>query len=280
MVHEPDNWFTDAFASKAMRGLGEFPTSPIDRPDQWKLWERAFSAEAVSERERLRAKVANKAFGRFSRDARWRLQRSTSTAPTRAAAKLIDLAAVPVRRPRVATRPVVKTVYSVWNAEEIASRFDAQVVVVRRELLEGAASWHELGFGSYPFGEFASVCQETLHPAGAPLSPRGKSGAAASAWTYAVLDLKCQELTERNPSWLATTHGQLIADPVVKFSQLFEHLGIEVSDEVLSAWVAAGDTMGGVWDVQRHLATEANKAESRLSEQDFAEMAEELLPFL
>jgi hypothetical protein len=129
-------------------------------------------------------------------------------------------------------RTHVKTVYAILALERIAALTNARVVVVRRDPLDVAASWHRLGWHPVPHIESLLAQPDLMADLLDPFEPVLRwrhdfwSGFGA---LWGATDLVLRRTIARNPDWIALRFTSLCADPVGKFEDLFRRLRLRWS---------------------------------------------------
>jgi hypothetical protein len=136
---------------------------------------------------------------------------------------------------------VVKEVHTYLAIEQWARRSD-QVVVVQRDPLAVAASWHELGYEvrfriDLLLGQ-PRLLEDHLEPFGEHLR-RSSSwfGDLGRYWGASYLVLT--RIAAQHPSWQWVTHEQLCAHPAEEFARLLP--GGPVDDDALLAFLREHD---------------------------------------
>ena len=132
----------------------------------------------------------------------------------------------------MAKKVVVKSVYSLANAEWIYNRFNPQVVLLLRNPYSICHSIHR----KWPNARLKKLVdqpqlmKDVLDPYRDILSdavtPYQILASRVGAYYRTVLDA-----AERNSEWIVIKHEDLCANPIVEYRSLFEQLGIEWNNE-------------------------------------------------
>ena len=149
-------------------------------------------------------------------------------------------AAVATRRLRSEpTCVLAKTVHAQFAIEWIAERYDATVVVVRRNLLSVVGSWLQLGFEPYatatPFelSEHPVIQRNFLQPRSIEVPAKDADALERIAWHVGLLSLGLDDATQRHQDWVVVDHEDLCEDPIERFRDLFSAIGLD--------WTVAAD---------------------------------------
>lgn len=130
-------------------------------------------------------------------------------------------------------RTMVKTVFGVLALERIARLSEARHIVITRDPLDVAASWHRLGWDPGP--HLASLRAQPRLMAD-HLSPFERTMEMADDfWTrfgvlWGATHLVLRRSIARNPDWTVLRFRSLCADPVRAYRQLFSWLGLTWTD--------------------------------------------------
>jgi hypothetical protein len=270
-VDEPDNHFLVPFALRAKRQLGQRfypePDSARASSDYEALWANSFGAleqPTASSKGDWAARVLLRGDGN-------RLARRLAL-PQRTAQSLSGDGKVPLRL-RVAealarpmkpssgsSRIVVSSAYAQLAANWIAARFDARIVVVRRDFESLFATWLHQGWlkTGDPFREidpqivssFAERAGIALPAAGAPVEER-------AAWLIGFLSWHLERTGEELAA-AVVRYEDFVETPQESFAGLAETLGLGWSD-------AADRALGGSDRIeQRRAALHPRLADARL----------------
>ena len=251
LVEEPDNYHRNPWAVFASRAAGSNPDPDLASDAYWHMWDCAFGLRS-STAPRLSNQAAKALNKLRPREAAYRIV----TGVSRPADRLWLQAAKRLCSPDEGTSDrdaVVKSVDSAFSAEELAKRYQPTVVVVRRPLVEGAASWHRLSFRRDMYFEQTAQILELRNTFRLQPPPLGDE-AAGSAWTYALLDLAHSELLAANSDWIGVDHHRLVENPVENFRELFAEVGLTFETEVEN-WIEADNSDGADDYTPRRLTT-------------------------
>jgi hypothetical protein len=284
LVLEPDNQFTAPYALRAKRGLpGGFYTAPARdaRTSQYeRLWLEAFGARGSgwSRTERLRRALAQRSFARAGEAA---VRASFAGRGVPWLLRAAELLAVPERPVAAAAAEaiVVKSVYAPLAAEWIASRVDAQVVVVERDLRNVLSSWVALGWADADEPAAGDPALQEALRARHDLPPRPEGGALARlAWFLALLELELEDTVRAHPEWHVVRHEDVASHPAARFPELAARLGLRWGHAAAAA-LAASDRPGSGYAIEREAASLPDVWRSRLTAAQAAEIAAVLAAF-
>jgi hypothetical protein len=286
LVREPDNHLSIPFALRAKRPLpGGYYTAlsaAQEAPVYESLWRQAFGECGSSHTrvERIRRRLAGRLFESAGEEAISMFFRSGGFATRLRAAEVL---AVPERPERQSDAVIVKSVYSALAVEWIAARFEAQVLIVLRDLLNLVSSWVALDWLGPPgVDELAGsdpALQRTLGRLhGVPPLPADGSPVARLAWFLALLTLSLEATAQAHPEWHVVLHEDLCARPADHFRALAARLGLSWS-AATEAVLAATDRPGSGFAIERVASSLPDAWRSRLTRGQVAEIAAVLAPF-
>lgn len=124
-------------------------------------------------------------------------------------------------------RTLLKTVFGILALERIAELVGARIVVITRDPLDVAASWHRLEWDPGPHVASLRAQRRLVADHLAPFETL--MAAADDFWTWfgvlwGATDLVLRHGIGRNPDWTVLRFGDLCADPVYTYRALFERL--------------------------------------------------------
>jgi hypothetical protein len=179
-----------------------------------------------------------------------------------------------VRRPP--EHCLVKTVNAQFAIDWIASRYDAKVVVVRRNLLSVIGSWLQLGFVPYaidtPFelSDHPVIRREFLEPLAVRPPSRDAPMMRRIAWHVGLLSLGLERAVARHPEWTVVDHEDLCASPTAGFRDVFSATGLTWTKAVESE-LRRLDKPGSGVRPQRVTRDQIDSWKARLSAEQVAE---------
>jgi len=124
-------------------------------------------------------------------------------------------------------RPLLKTVFGILALERIAELGGARLVVVTRDPLDVAASWHRLGWDPAPHVASLRAQRPLMDDHLAPFE--ALMAAADDFWAqfgalWGATHLVLRRTIVRHPDWTTLRFGNLCAAPVDTYRSLFERL--------------------------------------------------------
>ncbi len=219
-VYEPDGPSSDVLGALVAARLGEYPMlTPGERNPWYRLvWDHAFAGGWPWDQVES-ARAAGRRLVRippFARD------------------YMIGALAEVTRRVR--SRPanvIVKSVNSAFALDWIAQRYQPKVVVLRRNPLNVVSSWVVLGISPGSFiGADPMIQEKYLRPLGLA-APNGKtSSVGIAAFNVGILTKALKETSAAHPEWIVASHDDLCIEPVARFRQLTEQLGLRWTPSV------------------------------------------------
>jgi hypothetical protein len=286
LVSEPDNHLMIPAALRAKRRLGRgiFPYLVPDESalEYEEIWAQAFgeSGADYTFSEMLRRTAAHGALAMLPEQ---RIRQAFRVSPSvTPGIRLVERLAVPDRPASLTDDLIVKSVYAPLAVEWIAARFEANVVVLLRDVRNVASSWIELGWtGSLADDELAMSHRPTLERLGRewglPQLPADQP-VSRLAWFLGLLTVSLEQAAARHPEWTVVRHEAVCADPRRSFKELAARLGLEWTDE---ADAAVGDTnrAGRGFQIQRVAAELPHAWRSRLASEQIDEIESVLAPF-
>lgn len=255
-VGEPDNPNVDRYAHVArMRTVGSPRLNPVLMPEQpaaefETLWQLAFRGGWVRSRQPLNA---------LRRALLFLLPEGSG-----GDAVLRRAAAFAARLPTWADTVVVKSVFATFALDWIVDRMQPRVLVVRRDPLEIIGSWLNIGYDGITYSVDEDPIARRLWFDRRPIPPRPEEFAACVAWSVAIITAALDEAVARHPDWRVVSHGQLSADPVGAYRELFADLGLEWSRRV-EAGIKQTDRPGTGYVPRRVAKEEHGKWQTRMS---------------
>lgn len=165
--------------------------------------------------------------------------------------------------PPAAEHVIVKSVHSGLAAGFITALADPIVILVRRNPLNGVASWLEMGWRHQRLGK--SVDQERVVGEMVGAAPPSDDAALdrLHAWSYSALTRALDLEAERAATWVVVQHEELCRDPLNRFAELFERVGLPWSDEVKRTLEERNDRATG-YMTKRVAAEEPERWRERL----------------
>jgi hypothetical protein len=228
-VHEPDHERYVVPAMYAKRRLGLFPVlAPGDRaPGYKRLWERAFRDEL--ETRTLPYRIASRLFWNASEpefEAALAYPRPRRSVRLRAAA---FLGSRPTRDGEEKPLVIAKSAHAALSVEWIAQEMGPTVIVVVRHPLDVLASWVELGIREcrIALDTYPGVRERLLIPHGIDPPSRKASPLTRAAWNLGLLASSLQASVGRHPDWHTVNHEDFIQDPLTRYRELCDILGLE-----------------------------------------------------
>jgi hypothetical protein len=261
-VHEPDNHRHTLYAIRAKRGLGAFPWLQAGGygGEYGSLWDRAFDG-TDPERRRADALLA-----RFQSHAN-HVDLDAVVTPGARAPFLLRSVAATTRRPKQgapsAASVIVKSVQCSLSLPWVASRVDAQVVVVQRHPLNVVSSWLEIGFhdlAAVPRNIAAHYCASW----GTDPTETSGSALARTAWRVGFHMSVLEEAVQANPRFIRVSHDDLCRDPLNGLRELAKRCGLTWSDSARS-FVADSNRPGYGYDMHRISAYQPDRWRERLT---------------
>lgn len=182
------------------------------------------------------AALADTLAHRYSYGAEWKSLRS----PRDVGRMLRDAGRAAGRRRR-AERPLMKDPIAFFSAPWLARRFGMQVVVLVRHPAAFASSLKRLDW-RFDFRNWLDqdlLMRDWLGPWRDQLEAAASSGGdvieeAALCWN--VIYEVAERMRQAHPDWLFLTHEELSMEPLTKFGELFEHLGVPF-DPSIQEWL-------------------------------------------
>jgi hypothetical protein len=150
-----------------------------------------------------------------------------------------DLASFTVSRMR-RSRPLLKDPIAVFSSEWLASRFDAQPIVLIRHPAAFASSLVRLGW-TQDFGKLLDQPLLVRDHLGRfedelrDFAAQERDVVAQAILLWRLIYSTVATFRERHPDWTFVRHEDLSLDPVSGFDALFATLGVEVDDGVRRA---------------------------------------------
>jgi hypothetical protein len=161
---------------------------------------------------------------------------------------------------------VIKSVHSPAAAGLVSALGDATVVVIRRNPLNGVASWLDLDWWAQPVGGSATE-QERL---GALLGSAPPDDDAPieqhHAWSFSALTRVLDLEAERHPDWVVVQHEDLCRDPVERFRELFERIEVPLGRSTEEA-LRSHEGQASGYVTQRVAADQPDRWRERLSDE-------------
>jgi hypothetical protein len=272
-VGEPDNEDNFPFAIKAKKGLGRYPVVTANSPppaDYVRLWEGAFrggrhSAAPMPFTALLLHRVAKRRTsveGRteWSAVRRWMLEQSaTLSAPSRS---------------RRTDTIVVKSVFAPFALSWICERWGPRLVLTTRSPLNTVASWRRLGWAR-PFAKHPLLAEDPA-PVLRRVSPRLElppvpdlaDSLGRLTWELGAITAVLHEVARQRPGTVILRHEELCADPIGRFREVFDRVGLEWSGAV-ERYLTGRDRAGTrPYDTARIAAHEATRWQATLHGQE------------
>jgi len=283
-VGEPDNEDNFPYAIKAKAGLGRYPVVPAGTPADdpavaayAELWDGAFRG---GRDPRSPAGIAGTVLHRVAKQ-RTSVYTASGWAPWRRTA--LD-AGVRWSRPCAGTRAdhvVVKSVFAAFALPWICERWQPRVVVMTRSALNTVASWQRLDwprpFAGHPVlggDDVGDVLRRLLPTHPLPPTPPPADRLARLTWELTALMTMLRDVAERDPGSVVLRHEELCVDPVGRFREVFDRLGLRWTPRT-EAYLVERDRPGsGAYDTARLAADEPTRWRRTLSAADAARITE------
>jgi len=127
---------------------------------------------------------------------------------------------------------LAKSIHVQLAIEWLASEFDVAVLVVSRHPANVLASWQQVNLKdarNSTLETSVGIRQRYCDRWGVP--PPGPDPVERMCWRIGLLTAVLEEAVERHPDWHVVSHEELCVDPVTKFRNLCETLGLPWTDQ-------------------------------------------------
>lgn len=213
-VYEPDGARSDVLGAMVAGRLGDYPVLEPDVSNYWYelAWNLAWSGGWPWDRVQS-ARAAGRRMVRLPQSARDAIVAALAEATWRTR-----------KRPR---HVVVKSVNSMFSMDWIVRRYRPKVVVLRRNPLNIVSSWVVLNmWNERPIVDHPGIGDRYLRPLGLRPPNGSASPVTIAAWNVGLLTRALREESSKHPEWIVESHDDLCADPVVRFQELAERVGL------------------------------------------------------
>jgi hypothetical protein len=145
-----------------------------------------------------------------------------------------------LRRRISRARPLMKDPIAVFSAEWLASTFDMEVVVLIRHPAAFASSLKRMGW-THPFSHFLqqpALMRDHLQPFKREIEQyahREHDILDQAALLWRLIYHVVSKYREQHKDWTFVRHEDLSRDPVREFEMLYDHLGLEWSEDTMRA---------------------------------------------
>lgn len=270
-VQEPDDALGVPFAIRAMARRGTLPVLGAGDP-AWpnltRLWDAAFGTRPVRYvpgQQRMSVRVLQSAsdrdrFGMGCPDARVLLR-----------LRLAGALGVPKHLGYPVTHRVVKSVHAPLMIDWIRARFEPTVVICLRHPLEVVASFLE---ADLVHGTGRDLLERMSAPArsygtdvfGVP-EPTGDSPVSYVAWRVGLVMSVLDEARRAHPEFHVVEHEDVCEDPVDRFRELVDAVGLEWSSDT-AAFIVGSNRSGGTFQTNRVASEQRGRWRNRLAPDD------------
>lgn len=272
-VPEPDHPRLAPFAIRAMAGQGSFPVLGADdsgSPALNRLWDAAFGAELVRHRRgtpRLAFEIV-----RATSDGDLDLMRSPAgrVVPRLRVAGALS---VPMHVRGPVEHHVVKSVWAPLMIEWIVARWSPAVVICFRHPLDVVASFVEMGLvrrtGQDLLARMSPAARSCGRDTFGVPEPEGDDPVPYVAWQVGVVMSALDLARRRNPAFHVVEHDDLCTDPIGRFRELVDAIGLRWAPET-EARVAHSDQPGTGYETKRVARAQKDRWRARLDPAEIA----------
>lgn len=262
LLHEPDSDPNMPFGLLAKAGLGRYPLLRAgDVADRYAaLWTKALTPGSA--RRSSPPAVTRSILWRTSLDLRNEILFADSTRRARIFERSLAAFARPVGPPAT-DHVIVKSVHCGLATRFVLEHADPIVVLVRRNPLNGVASWLDLDWRHQRLGKSAEQERQVGEMVGAPPPPDDSAIERLHAWSYTALTRAMDLEAERSASWIVVQHEDLCRDPMAAFTELFVRVGLPWGDAVERTLTERNDHATG-YTTKRVASDEPERWRTRL----------------
>lgn len=267
-VNEPDHPRLAPFAIRAMAGQGTFPVLGADESGSRaliRLWDAAFGAEPV--RSLPGAPSLARRIVETTSDADLDLMRS----PTGRVSPRLRVAAAlsaPMQLREPVEHHVVKSVWAPLMVDWIVARWSPVVVICLRHPLDVVASFVEMdllrGTGEDLLARMSAAARSCGRDTFGVPEPEGDDPIPYVAWQVGVVMSTLDLARRRHPGIRVIDHEDLCTDPVGRFRELVNTIGLQWTAET-EAVIARSDRPGTGYQTKRLAREQKDRWRARLS---------------
>lgn len=261
LLHEPDSDPNMPFGLLAKAGLGRYPLLAAgDRADRYTaLWTAALTPGSGRDSASLAGRTILR---RTTLDLRNEILFGVPTRRARLVTRSLAAFARPVSPP-ASDHIVVKSVHSGLAAGFVTALADPVIVLVRRNPLNGVASWLDLRWRHQRLAGSAEQERIVGELVGAPPPPDDAPIEQLHAWSFTALTRALDLEAERAGNWIIVQHEDLCRDPSDRFMELFERTGLPWSDAIEETLASRNDRSTG-YETKRIASEEPERWRDRL----------------
>ncbi len=258
-VSEPADAYRWPAAFWAKLGLAEYPTPYALKSKKFqKLWKTVLEHPSYFDEARFGAKLLPRIRASLIR----RAVKPRKISLTRSPATQVQ----PLSKQGSDDRLLIKEVTISFCGGLIADWLDADVLVLRRDPKQVAASWEKMGFPPEPVHKQPWVAREIIQRLDIAV-PALETHAERLAWTVGLLDLALMR-EAKSRDWPIFTHEQLVANPEDEFKEIARVLDLEPTEQMWQFLHKSGSAEGSRYSTSRTAEQLRDSSKGVFSESD------------